>query len=478
VIDSVFAEAMDARRPTLSGMSIRDLGPGDTPTQVAARTRADFRLPAEQLARDLSGHVVRFRPGPSLTALAEWFVTPDDSRLVVIAGGHENVDSMDQVLAYALAWQGDRELLLALPESREHQTLARLAWVDTPVRVFLHDADRLRPAVIPSRSDVLTAAAGRGLRTIAEHDLGDLAPLVEWVTSWADDHWALAKVERSSYQAWHCAGRQVLKVAWFKDGIRITAGVNYSKNPPVGEEKALTFLVNHERPLSRAGLAHIQAWVTRAIWRRLAEQDRGHVEHRLQGALALGPLQTDLGLAEFAREYPAWRGDHRPGFIDFLGLDRQNQLHVVETKVNPNDVTTILQALDYAIWVQANAKKIRDERRWPESGGEEKSVVWDFVCAPRITSAPDGSLAPSGHAIGRYMAGQLKAISPSVPWTISLVRDPLADVPEVTRLQANRLPPAGPLAAEPVHGPRGAARWTATESIAADMRPVSPDVPG
>jgi hypothetical protein len=377
---------------------------------------------------------------------------------VVVAGSHEQVGSMDEVLAYALAWQCDRDLLLVLPQSYEHQTLARLAWVDTPVRVFLHDSNRLRPAVIPSRSEVLTAAAGRGLRAIAEHDLGDLAPLVEWVTSWADDHWALAKVERSSYQAWHCAGRQVLKVARFKDGIRITAGVNYSKNPPGGEEKALTCLVSHEGPLSRAGLAHIQARVTRAIWRRLAEQDRGDVEHRLQGALALGPLQTALDLTEFvAREYPAWRGDHRPGFIDFLGLDRQNRLHVVETKVNPNDVTTVLQALDYVIWVQANAKKIRDQRRWPESGGEEKSVACDFVCAPRITPAPDGSLALSGHAIGRYLAGQLEAISPSVPWTISLVRDPLAEVPEVTRLQAHRVPP-GPLVAEPVRPPRWAAR--------------------
>jgi hypothetical protein len=217
-------------------MSIRDPGPGDdSPTQVAARTRADFRLVAERLARDLAGHVMRFRPGPSLTAMAEWFVTPDDRRLVVIAGGHEHAGSMDDVLAYALAWQGDRDLLLALPESRERQTLARLAWVDTPVRVFLHDSDRLRPTVIPSRSEVLAAAAGRGPRAIAEHDLGDLAPLVEWVTSWADDHWALAKVRRPSYQAWHCAGRQVLKVARFQGGVRITAGVNYSKNPPAGE---------------------------------------------------------------------------------------------------------------------------------------------------------------------------------------------------------------------------------------------------
>ncbi len=365
---------------------------------------------------------------------------------------------MDEVLGYALAWQCDRDLLLVMPESYEHQTLGRLAWVDTPVRVFRHGSYGLRPAVVPSRSEVLSAAADSGLRAMAEHDLGDMAPLVAWVTNWADDHWALAKVKRPSYQAWHCAGRQVLRVARFQGGVRITAGVNYSKNPPAGEEKALTRLVSHERPLSRAELAHIQARVTRAIWHRLAEQDRGDVEHRLQGALALGPLRTDLGLAEFAREYPAWRGDHRPGFIDFLGLDRQNRLNVVETKVNPGDVTAVLQALDYVIWVEANATKIRDERGWPESGGEEKSVVCNLVCAPRITPAPDGSLAPSGHAIGRYLAGQLEAISPSVSWTISLVPDPLAEVPEVTRLPAHRVPPAGPLVAEPVQGPRWAAR--------------------
>jgi hypothetical protein len=110
-------------------MSIPAPGPGDgTPTQVAARTRADFRLLAGRLARDLAGQVVRFRPGPSLTALAEWFVTPDDRCLVVVAGGHEQAGSVDEMLAYALAWQGDLDLLLVLPESRERQTLARLAW--------------------------------------------------------------------------------------------------------------------------------------------------------------------------------------------------------------------------------------------------------------------------------------------------------------------------------------------------------------
>jgi len=69
---------------------------------------------------------------------------------------------MDEVLGYALAWQCDRDLLLVLPESYEHQTLGRLAWVDTPVRVFLHGSYGLRPAVVPSRSEVLIAAAGGG----------------------------------------------------------------------------------------------------------------------------------------------------------------------------------------------------------------------------------------------------------------------------------------------------------------------------
>lgn len=126
---------------------------------TAATARAAFRSRAEELARDLCGHVSKFRPGLGVTAMAEWFVTPDDGCLVVVSGEHEQPGSMDRVLAFALAWQCDRDLVLVLPESSAQQTVGRLPWVDTPVRVFMHEPAGLRPTVIPSRSEVLDAAA-------------------------------------------------------------------------------------------------------------------------------------------------------------------------------------------------------------------------------------------------------------------------------------------------------------------------------
>jgi hypothetical protein len=114
-------------RPYTLGVSLRDPRPGaESPSQAAARGRADFRLRAEELARDLCGPVAGFEPGPGLSSRAVWFVPPDNGRLVVVAGGHEQMASMDEVLGYALAWQGDRDLLLVLPESYERQTLGRL----------------------------------------------------------------------------------------------------------------------------------------------------------------------------------------------------------------------------------------------------------------------------------------------------------------------------------------------------------------
>jgi len=429
------------------------------PAQTVAVAREAFGPRAAHLARDLCDEVKDFTPGKNLSAMAEWFVTPDDERLVVVVGDHEQVSSIDDVLAYALAWQGDRDLVLILPEGHEGQTLDRLPWVDTPVRVFLHGSDDLRPAIIPSRSDVLARAGGRGLRRTETHDLGELDKLIESVTTWASTHWALEEESRPSYLSWHCAGRQVLKVARSKGGVLVTAGVDYTKDPPEGEEKALCLFVGAGgTPLTQVELAHVQARVARAIFLRLASVDRGHLEHRLQGSLASGPLKRALGLSDIAREYPAWRGDHRPGFLDFLALDRKNRLHVVETKVNPDDVTVVLQTLDYAIWVQANANKIRDERGWQESGETDHGVVCDFVCAPRVKPGQDGTLAASGYAIGGYLAGQLEAISPSIAWRISLVPDPLADPPEVSGPLSHRLPPVGPLVAEPVQGPRWSAR--------------------
>jgi hypothetical protein len=65
----VFAEAADVPASYTLGMGLRGRRPGaESPARVAARGRADFRLRAEELARDLCGPVARFEPGPGLSA--------------------------------------------------------------------------------------------------------------------------------------------------------------------------------------------------------------------------------------------------------------------------------------------------------------------------------------------------------------------------------------------------------------------------
>ncbi|MEX0666605.1 MAG: hypothetical protein WD598_17765 [Acidimicrobiia bacterium] len=425
-----------------------------TPAERAAAARLEFRPVAARLASEVVSDVSPFDPGKPLTALAEWFIDGAGGRVAVVVGSHEAVEAMDAVLAYALAWQGDRDLVLVLPETHADPTLRRLPWVATPIRVFTYGPELVpHPAVVPARYAVLDAAAQLGLRSTSEHDLGDAAELVEAVTAWADQHWALVPAHRSTYRAWHCAGRQVLTLRRSGGGARIVAGVAYRKAMPPGEERPLELTVTPADALTSTTRSWIEARVSTAVWKRLAGYDKGHIEHRLQASLAATGL-AGLGVDRFAREYPAWRGAGRPGFIDFLAADRRNQLHVVETKVDPDDVTVVVQALDYATWVTANGTAIRAERGWPDPTGDER-VILDFVCAPRIDrNDHTGSPAGKGVAIGPYLAGQLEALAGEMQWRTSIVSDPIAQPPDMSKPTWRTIPRSGPLVAAPVQPSR------------------------
>jgi hypothetical protein len=418
-----------------------------TPAQRAAANYAAFKPIAERLAARIAPDLFSFLPGQPLTTRARWFRDARDQLLVVVVGAHEAIDVADEVLAYALAWQRDRDLVLVLPKTHIGLTLERLPWIETPVRVFDYAADLgPRPAIIPSRAEVLAKAQGRPLRSTEIHDLKRRDVLVEQLLRRLDSHWALTPAHRSSYLAWHCLGRQVIRIARTTKGVNIQAGVAYGK-PPRGEVQAL--VVHVDEQLAPVELAEVEHRVAAAVWKRLGGHDRGHVEHRLQAALASTGL-TEMGIdaSHLSREYPAWRGDGRRGLIDFLGLDRHNGLHVIETKVGTADVKGVLQTLDYATWVSANAKQIRAERGWVGASrpGPEK-VMLDFVLAPKVGSGP---------AVGPYLAGQLEALSGSLPWRVALVADPLADVPAITVFDRRTMPPTGPLVAEPVERERWA----------------------
>jgi hypothetical protein len=79
---------------------------------------------------------------------------------------------------------------------------------------------------------------------------------------------------------------------------------------------------------------------------------------------------------------------------------------VVEAKVNPDDVTAALQALDYVIWVQANAKEIRDERPSRESNRRLRSG-WSEPPVPYA----DGAISRLDAALRLREAGHLPATS-------------------------------------------------------------------
>jgi hypothetical protein len=166
-----------------------------------------------------------------------------------------------------------------------------------------------------------------------------------------------------------------------------------------------------------------------------------HVEHRFQAALAATGGRT-LGLVAMQRELPAWRLDGGPGYIDFVGLDVRGELHVVETKVG-GDVGVVLQALDYAVWVQEHQHAIREAYGWPE-GNARSRVHLDLVLG-----------AESGRAADRYLAGQLEALAGDVSWRVVLCADPAADGPAFEPHPRRRVP-TGPLMAPNRAQP---ARW-------------------
>ena len=404
--------------------------------------RGEAAFKPDRIASAIAGPLHPFTPGHRLTTRASWFTTGDDGTLVVVVPPDTSLDGVSEALAYGLAWQQDADLALIIPTGAEAPTLHRLSFIGTPVRVWTYGDDgKPRPQAIPTRDEAVRNAEARWLRGGDNHDLGDRSDWVAPLTTSADAHWALTPAHRTSYLAWHCAGRQVLRISRSRGGVRIQAGVQYKAPPP--DRRPIDELLSG--PVTSEERAQIEAAVAVAVADRLGGLDAKHVEHQMQAALAAMRLES-LGLVDFAREYPAWRGDGLPGFIDFLGIDDQGVVHVVETKIG-SDPLLVLQALDYAIWVIAHEDAIRKERGRAWEGA--KGVAIDFVLAPK----------GSHPALGPYTASQLEALAGDLSWVVHLVADPRAEVLDMMWIPHRQSPdPQRGLVAEPVRRPRFAAR--------------------
>jgi hypothetical protein len=400
--------------------------------ETLAMRRDRFSQPARQLAERIVGEVDPFVSSPRTSKKAQWFAAHHDDVLVVVVGTHENPNVMDEILAYALAWQGDRDLVLVLPIGYESVTLARLAWIDGCIRVFVYGPENVPvPAVIPSRAETIEAAKDRHREDARSHALGEGEELILELLTWARENPLLQESTRVGYVTWKCAGLQVLRASRRGGRIDLIAGVDYKGKLPHGAERAIDRTVTADDPLRPEEAALMKERIIRAVGRRMDPTDVTYLEHRLQANLEGGVLSERLGLSEAWPEYPVWRGQGNAGFIDFLALDDKGRLHLVETKVDPDDVTVMLQALDYAVWVLANEASIRSRNGWstPES---PQQLQIHLICAPVVKARPDGTVSSQKRIIGRYLSNQLEVLSKEFKCHVWLVDDPRAVPPRLT----------------------------------------------
>ncbi len=409
-----------------------------TPAQKAAERRQRFAVEdAPRLARQLE--VMDWPVDVGMRTSATVCMLGDAQHLMVAVGTGENQSDIDAALAWGLAFQQDRDLLVVLPAGTEQPTLNRLPWIATPVRVFVYDADLIpRPGIVPAREQVLADYRMQPVRNRADHALGVWEPAVEPLVHFAETHWALRPAHRRSYLAWHCQGRQVLRLRRTRTGVEVLAGVQYSK-PTVAQPAPVTIIV--DSPLTLHDRSVVESAVSTAVRDRFVGSDDTDREHALQAALAAAGATT-LGLREpLRREYPAWRPIGHPAYLDFLGHDGQT-LHIVETKLG-NDPMLVLQALDYWTWVSAHQQQI----------GLDLGVRSDHPAQiDLVVASPNGTASP----LGPYTLPQLEALDGAIRWRIHIAT---LDGPDVSvKTFRARTNPDPALAGRTLERPRHAAR--------------------
>ena len=414
--------------------------------------RASYETTARQVAEHILGvEPTSFAP-QRMSKYAHWFTDTEDSSLVAVVMPGEKATAGDEVLAYGLAWQENRDLILVLPDNMIAEALTRTAWIDTEVRIWGHDGEG-EPRVVPSVSRFQLLSHLRDLPPRRSRSV----VLKDDHQSWVDaiDTAGLTSHSRS-YRSWHHEGLQVLKLSETKAGLRIQAGVQYS-TPPPGREPFDKVFTAAPTP---GELAVINAKV------QLAVEDGGVVEgpqmneHKMQATLVSQP--DALRLTDLWREFPAWRGlksssfspSGRPGFIDFLGADANGVLHVVETKIG-HDPKVVLQALDYAIWVKANDVAIRETLKAQGHVLPTPPEAIETAGSPAPIHLVLGA-ADSGPAFNGYLASQIEALAGDCRVSIYLTDQPTSVPLDLVPLPRRKMWETSNLVAKPVAGPRWA----------------------
>jgi hypothetical protein len=347
----------------------------------------------------------------------------DDRRFIVIAGAQEGRD-VDLALALGLSYREGRRLVLVLPEKHAFATLQRASWLareHQPV-VYLHNGSAAERIKLPSRDETVTRlkAVKPGLSPQQElraaatpKHLGHVkSAAVHDLVEWATKHTSLDAGHRRGERSWHCMGQRVLYITSTAAGVRVTAGIHYSKSNDAPEPT----IAMSGQALTQLQIAQVKQQVEAGIEARLHGSPPIHRpdEHWLQAVIRQDP--SLVGVEQPAlREVPAFRphsgGDKAwgRGYIDLLGLDGHGDIRIVETKLSENvDDLLIFQGLDYYLWAQAYSDVLTTRLGAPRAAAFEIHYV--------IGDTADGKIHVSRHA-----AAQVRSLDPKIRWRFQTV---------------------------------------------------------
>ncbi len=346
------------------------------------------------------------RPPGRWTTLAQWRDVGD-----VLVGVFDQQDPGHSLslLPYGLERLGGRDLQIAVPAEVVDATRHRAAFLTADVRVLELADDELLPHPSSSPARALEWYGELGpVTAVADVDDLDgptwLVDLIDWLESRR-----VERIRRRSYWSWHYRGRQILRLSTSRGSCRLVAGVAYSR--PRGDQPLPVRVEAHaDTGPTDEELAYVRRAIDEGIERRRVGIDRGHREHLLQAALAVDP--SIIGMTELIREFPAWRpslGDGAGrGFVDFLGVDVDGGLHVIETKIGP-DAMLGLQGLDYWAWATAHKDELSQSLGLEPS---DKPVELHVV----VATSPKALL----HAAA---AETLRRLDPQIPWRCHVITD-------------------------------------------------------
>ncbi len=356
------------------------------------------------------------------THARQWLVTSD--AVVCEFGPEDPKGAAWQMLAYGLEYverHGRHRLILILPETAARVCALRAALLRPGlVEVWRYgEDDQLQMIAVPTWREALPFFSATRPGVEFRPDPQDTAGLPGWLLELGDwvESRAVERVRIRNYWAWHYRGRAVLIVqsrSAKPAGHRVIAGVKYTGTNigRFGADTYVDFEVSAGEGPTDEQLAAVRGQVDEAIERRRVKVDAGHGEHMLQATIGREPAL--VGMRHVRRELAAGRlTAGGAAYIDFLGIDDDGRLHVIETKLGHSDAQLGVQGLDYWGWATAHAEELRQKLQG--QGHDELDADAEVTLRFVIGMKEPGRFL---HAAAR---ATIRALHPDIPWRVQVL---------------------------------------------------------